>query len=145
MAGAIACETATTTRRIQRVSGALGRSNGGNIMKRIGIISISALFLIVGLTAPAYAQQDDHKDQGKPTQDQQAKPEEQHQQTEQAKPAPEQQAKPQEQQHDQQAQQPKPVKQENTQPEHTQQAQQPKPQQQQQAQQAKQPKPSQQQ
>lgn len=104
-------------------------------MKRIGIISTSALFLVVGLTAPAFAQQDDHKDQGKPAQEQQAKPEEQHQQTQQAKPAPEQQAKPQEQAqqaHTQQAQQTKP-------------AQETKPQQQQQAKQTQQAKPAQEQ
>jgi hypothetical protein len=110
-------------------------------MKRIGIISISAVFLVVGLVAPAYAQKDDHQNQGKPAQEEQAKPEQQqrpqeqqHQQTQQAKPA--------EQQHAQQAQQPKPVQEQHAQQpkpaqQHTEQAQQPKPAQQQHAQQAK--------
>lgn len=65
-------------------------------MNRIGIITFSALFLVVGLTAPAYAQQDDHKGQGKPAQEQQAKPQEQQQA---------QQGQPQQQQHSQQVQQ----------------------------------------
>lgn len=79
------------------------------MMKRIGIISTSALFLVAGLTAPAYAQKDDHKDGGAPAKEQQSKPAEQ-QHTQQAK-----QSKPAEQQHTQQAQQSRPAEQQHTQ------------------------------
>jgi hypothetical protein len=139
-------------------------------MTRIGIITTSALFLVVGLTAPAYAQNDDHKDGGKPAQDQQAKPEQQEhsqqsapeqqhaQQPQESRPADQehtqqaQQSKPAEQQHTEQAKQTKPVQQQHTQQaqqskpvqQHTQQAQESKPAQQH-TEQAKQTKPAEQQ
>ena len=108
-------------------------------MKRIGVIGAAALFLVVGLTAPAYAQKDDHKDGGRPAQDQQkqqGKPEQQQRQ---------QQAAPAQQQHGQQAQQSRPAQQQRAeqaqqsqpaQQQHTQQAQQSRPAQQQRTQQA---------
>jgi hypothetical protein len=121
-------------------------------VKRISVIGTAAVFLVVGAIAPAYAQKDDHKDGGKPAEQQQAKPEEQHtrqaapteqhtQQAEQPRPAQQEHAQqpkpaPQPQQHAQQAQQPKPTQQ------HTQQAQQSKPSQQQHTQQAQQSKPA---
>jgi hypothetical protein len=131
-----------TTHLILRTSKAFSVSKGGNIMKRIGIISTSAIFLVVGLVAPAYAQKDDHQDQGKPAQEQQAKPEQQqqHPQAQQSKPA--------EQPHTQQAQQPKPAQEQHAQqpkPAQQQHAQQPKPTQQQHVQQAQQAKPAQEQ
>ncbi len=119
-------------------------------MNRIGIISTSAVFLVVGLVAPAYAQKDDHQDQGKPAQEQQAKPEQQQRPQEQQRPQA-QQGKPAEQQHTQQAQQPKPAQEQHAQQpkpaqqQHTQQAQQPKPAEQQHAQQTQQAKPAQEQ
>jgi len=72
-------------------------------MKRIGIISTTALFLILGATVPALAQEEHHEgDTNAPKQEQQAKPA---QHEEQAKPAKQQeQAKPEERQ---QAQAPK--------------------------------------
>jgi hypothetical protein len=63
-------------------------------MKPVGIISTTALFLLLGITAPAVAQQEKQDEKAKPAkQEQQAKPEKQ------------QQAKPTQQQHQQQPQQ----------------------------------------
>ncbi len=56
-------------------------------MKRVGVISTAALFLLLGLAAPVYAYQDQQKP---PKQEQQAKPAKQ----QQAKPARQEQAKP---------------------------------------------------
>src|SRR6266849_6443730 len=72
----------------------MSRCNGGNIMKPIGIISTTALFLVLGMAAPANAQQE-----------QQDKPKKQEKQQPQAKP--ERQAQPQadKQQHQQPQQQ----------------------------------------
>src|SRR6266849_5863475 len=53
----------------------MSRCNGGNIMKPIGIISTTALFLVLGMAAPANAQQE-----------QQDKPKKQEKQQPQAKP-----------------------------------------------------------
>jgi len=57
-------------------------------MKRVGVISTAALFLLLGLAAPVYAYQD--QQQKPPKQEQQTKPAKQ----QQAKPARQQQAKP---------------------------------------------------
>ena len=107
------------------------------MMKQFRAIGTTALFLVVAAGATTYAQKDDHKDGGKPAQEQQPKPEQQHapqsapaqqqhtQQAQQSRPS---------QQHTQQAQQSRPASQQ----EHTQQAQQSRPAQQQHTQQAQQ-------
>jgi hypothetical protein len=117
-------------------------------MNRIGVIGTAVVFLVVGAIAPALAQKDDHKDGGKPGQDQQkqqGKPEQQ-QRPQQAAPA--------QQQHEQQSQQSHPAQQQRAeqpqqsrpaQQQHTQQAQQSKPTQQQNTPQAQQSRPAQQQ
>jgi hypothetical protein len=128
------------------------------MMKQFRAIGTTALFLVVAAGATTYAQKDDHKDGGKPAQEQQPKPEQQHapqstpaqqQHTQQA-----QQSRPSQQQHTQQAQQSKPAQQQHTQQaqqsrpaqqQHTQQAQQSSPAQQQHTQQAQQSRPAQQQ
>jgi hypothetical protein len=92
-------------------------------MKSIGVINAAALFLLLGITVPAYGGQEKQEEKAKPAQQQQqAKPEKQ-QQTQ----APKQQ----QQRQQQQAQAPK---------QHQQQAQAPKPSQQHQQQQAQAPK-----
>jgi hypothetical protein len=68
-------------------------------MRRITIIGPTALLLLLAVTAPAYARQDQQENKGK--QDQQAKPEKQ-QQDKSARPERQQQAKGQQQQHVQQ-------------------------------------------
>jgi hypothetical protein len=56
------------------------RCNGGNTVKRIGIISTTALFLLIGIIAPANGQQEKQEEKAKPEkQEQQAKPEKQQQ------------------------------------------------------------------
>jgi len=51
-------------------------------MKRIGIIGMTALFLLVGMSAPANARQEKQDEKAKPAkQEQQAKPENKHQQS----------------------------------------------------------------
>jgi hypothetical protein len=75
-------------------------------MKVLGAISTTAVFLLLGATVPAFAQDEHHQEEGaKPAQhEEQAKPQKQEQQ---AKPAKQEQAKPEKQQ-----QQAKPQKQE---------------------------------
>jgi len=70
-------------------------------MKTLGVISTTALFLLLGTTVPAFAQEEHHEEAAKPAQhEQQAQPAKQQQQAKAAKPAA--QAKP--AQHEQQAQ-----------------------------------------
>jgi hypothetical protein len=58
----------------------MSRCNGGNTVKRIGIISTTALFLLIGIIAPANGQQEKQEEKAKPEkQEQQAKPEKQQQ------------------------------------------------------------------
>jgi hypothetical protein len=121
--------------------------NGGNIVKKFGMIGASALFLLMGMSAPANARQEKQEEKAKPQkQEQQAKPEKQ-QQAPKQQPQHQQQAPKQQPQHQQQAQAPKqqPQHQQQAQaskqqPQHQQQAQAPKqqPQHQQQAQAPKQ-------
>ena len=74
-------------------------------MKVLGVISTTAMFLLLGTTIPAFAQEEHHEESAKPAAKQeQAKPQKQEQQ---AKPAKQEQAKPEKQQ-----QQAKPQKQE---------------------------------
>jgi len=74
-------------------------------MKVLGVISTTAMFLLLGATIPAFAQEEHHEESAKPAAKQeQAKPQKQEQQ---AKPAKQEQAKPEKQQ-----QQAKPQKQE---------------------------------
>ena len=47
-------------------------------MKRISVIGTAALFLVIGAIAPAYAQKDDEKGGGKPAEEKQSKPAQQH-------------------------------------------------------------------
>jgi hypothetical protein len=79
-----------------------GTGNGDHIMKLIGTTSTAALFLLLGIAAPAYARQDKpekQEEKAKPAkQEQQAKPEKQQQarapkQEQQAKPEKQQQAR----------------------------------------------------
>jgi len=98
-------------------------------MKPMGMINVAALFLLLGMAAPALAGQEKPGEKAKPAQQQQAKPERQQQA----------QAPKQQQQHQQQAQAPK------QQQQRQQQAQAPKQQQQQRQQQARAPKQQQQQ
>jgi hypothetical protein len=84
------------------------------LMKVLGLISTTALFLLFGATVPAFAQEDHHDEGAKPAQhEEQAKPAAKQEQAkpqkqeEQAKPAKQEQAKPEKQQ-----QEPKPQKQE---------------------------------
>jgi len=109
----------------------LARRNGGNIVNKMGMLCTSALFLLVGMGAPANARQEKQEEKAKPQkQEQQAKPERQQQA----------QAPKQQQQHQQQqAQAPKQQQQHQQQ-----QAQAPKQQQQHQQQQAQAPKQQQQ-
>ena len=85
------------------------------LMKLLGVISTSALLLLLGAAVPAYAQEEHHEQEAKPEkQEQKAKPEKQEQKAQPAKQ--EQQAKPAKQQEEaktskQQEQQAKPVKQ----------------------------------
>jgi hypothetical protein len=82
-------------------------------MKVLGVISTTAVFLLLGASVPAFAQDEHHEEGAKPAQhEEQAKPEKQEQakpqqQEQQAKPAKQEQAKPEKQQ-----QQAKPQKQE---------------------------------
>jgi hypothetical protein len=74
-------------------------------MKVVGVISTTAMFLLLGAAIPAFAQEEHHEESAKPAAKQeQAKPQKQEQQ---AKPAKQEQAKPEKQQ-----QQAKPQKQE---------------------------------
>jgi hypothetical protein len=75
------------------------------LMKVLGVISTTAMFLLLGATIPAFAQEEHHEESAKPAAKQeQVKPQKQEQQ---AKPAKQEQAKPEKQQ-----QQAKPQKQE---------------------------------
>jgi flagellar motor protein MotB len=75
------------------------------LMKVVGVISTTAMFLLLGATLPAFAQEEHHEESAKPAAKQeQAKPQKQEQQ---AKPAKQEQAKPEKQQ-----QEAKPQKQE---------------------------------
>jgi hypothetical protein len=104
-------------------------------MKPIGIISATALFLLLGIAAPANTQQDKQEEKAKPAkQEQQAKPQDQQQRQQQAQPPRQQQ-----QRQQQQAQAPKQQQQRQQQ-----QAQAPRQQQQRQQQQAQAPKQQQQ-
>jgi hypothetical protein len=70
--------------------------NGGNTIKQIGVISTTALLLLLGITAPADARQEKQDEKAKPAkQEHQARPEKQ------------QRVKPPQQQHQQQQQQAK--------------------------------------
>jgi outer membrane biosynthesis protein TonB len=83
-------------------------------MKVLGIISMTAMFLLLGAAIPAFAQEEHHEESAKPAaKPEQAKPQKQEQQ---AKPAKQEQAKPEKQQ-----QQAKPAKQEQAKPEKQQQ------------------------
>ncbi len=79
-------------------------------MKVLGVISATAMFLLLGATIPAFAQEERHDESAKPAAKQeQAKPQKQEQQArpakqEQAKPEKQQQAKPQKQEQQQQQQ-----------------------------------------
>ena len=83
------------------------------VMKALGVISTTAMFLLLGATVPAFAQEEHHQESAKPAQhegqakpaakQEQAKPQRQEQQ---AKPAKQEQARPEKQQ-----QQPKPQQQ----------------------------------
>jgi hypothetical protein len=97
-------------------------------MKAFGVISTTALFLILGMTFPAFAQEEHHQ--------QEAKPEKQQEQAKPAKQEQQQQAKGQQEQKQQQ-QQAKPARQEQQQQAKGQQEQQQKQQQKQQQQQAR--------
>jgi hypothetical protein len=85
-------------------------------MKVLGVISTTALFLLLGATVPAFAQEEHHEEAAKPAKQEEAKPEKQ----QQAKPAQhEEQAKPAKQQEQakpakQEQQQAKPEKQQQT-------------------------------
>jgi len=58
----------------------LARRNGGNIVNKMGMLCTSALFLLVGMGAPANARQEKQEEKAKPQkQEQQAKPERQQQ------------------------------------------------------------------
>jgi len=91
-------------------------------MKALGVISTTALFLILGVTFPAFAQEEHHQ--------QEAKPEKQQEQAKPAKQEQRQQAKGQQEQQKQQQQQAKPARQEQQQQAKGQQEQQQKQQQQ---------------
>jgi glucan-binding YG repeat protein len=88
-------------------------------MKALGVISTTALFLFLGATVPAFAQEEHHEEEAKPEkQQEQAKPAKQQ---EEAKPAKQQEeAKPAKQQEqaktEKQQQEAKPVKQEEAKP-----------------------------
>jgi hypothetical protein len=105
--------------------------NGGNIVKKIGMIGTSALFLLMGLGTPANARQEKQEEKAKPQkQEQQAKPERQQQSQAPKQQQHQAQAPKQQQRQQQQAQAPK------QQQRQQQQAQAPKQQQQRQQQQA---------
>lgn len=111
-------------------------------MKRVGIISTAILFVFLGITAPAYAQKDEHEKEAKPAQQSQPSKGGQEQQHAQQAPKGGSAQQGQRAQQAQRSQQPKP-----TQQQHPQQAQQTRAPQQQhaQAQRSQQPKPAQQQ
>lgn len=100
-------------------------------MKVLGVISTTALFLLLGATVPAFAQEEHQEEGAKPAQhEEQAKPAAKPEQTkpqkqeEQAKPVKQAEAKPQKQE-----EQPKPAKQEQAKPQKQEQQQQAKTQQ----------------
>jgi hypothetical protein len=98
-------------------------------MKVLGVISTTAVFLLLGASVPAFAQDEHHEEGAKPAQhEEQAKPEKQEQakpqqQEQQAKPAKQEQAKPekQQQQAEPQKQEQQAKSQEENQQKHTQQ------------------------
>jgi hypothetical protein len=119
----------------------LERNDGGNTMKRIGIIGTTALFVLIGITLPASARQEKQDAKAQPAkQEQQAKPEKQQQEKAPQQPhqQQQQQAKSQQDQQRQQHQQQDNSAKQQQQP-HQQQQQQAKSQQDQQRQQHQQP------
>jgi glucan-binding YG repeat protein len=94
-------------------------------MKALGVISTTALFLLLGAAVPAFAQEEHHEEEAKPAkQQEQAKPAKQEEakpaKQEEARPAKQEEAKPAKQQEqaktEKQQQEAKPVKQEEAKP-----------------------------